>query len=346
MIATKTGSNAGPIAGFIAHGNWTPSPKYIRLLTYRKNLLFPVVLNNQPNEDINSEARGGFEFSDNADFLVAGSSATGVNSFRVYSRSGITFTALTVPGWTSNDRSFSVSITPSGEYISTSNKIYHNNSGSLALLTGAAGAYNALSPNGLFLAKNDIPTTTYGIQIMKRSGFGNSASFANHQFISLSTNSNASPQALRFSRNGEYLAVGNNLAPRLRIYKYNPGTDQFDPLNQPPSGGVQPTPEVLHIAWAFDDSFVSATAPNSSFLYERSGDSFTHRATITNSYNYGGGFHPSGNFFITGGGNIYRKITASNWQYMSSVNSFPTSPGTPSVFPSFGPSTFSPLITS
>jgi hypothetical protein len=338
MLVTKTGSGAGPIAGFIAHANW--SSPFIRLLTYRKNALVPALLSGQPSVNLGSLGSGGFEFSNNANFLVAGSANGGSTSFRVYSRSGTTFTSISVPGWTSSDDANSVSITPSGEYISTSNKIYHNNSGSLTLLTGAAGGNNALSPDALFLAKPDLSSSNYGIRIMKRSGSGNSASFADHQFISLSTSSSASPNAFRFSRSGTYLAAGNNLSPRLRIYKYNPGTDQFDPLSQPPSGSVQPDSQVTHITWAFDDSFVAASTATTAFLYERSADTFTHRATITNSYNTSGGFHPSGNFFITGGGNIYRKITASNWQFMSSVN---FSPGTPSTYPAYG-STFSPLI--
>jgi hypothetical protein len=344
MIATKTGSNAGPIAGFIAHANLN-SP-YIRLITYRKNLLTPAVLSNQPNLDLGWLATAGFEFSNNANFLVAGAANNVANSLRVYSRSGTIFTALTVPNWTSSNVAYSVSITPSGEYISTTNRIYHNNAGSLTSLSrpsGLSAEKNALSPNGLFLATINT-SSPYGIQILKRSGSGNSASFANHQLISFGNGPFNRYPAFQFSKSGDYLAASTIDATRLLIYKYNSSTDQFDALNQPPTGGIQPDATIEHIAWAFDDSFVAASTTSKAFLYERSGDSFTHRITITNSFNYSGGFHPSGNFFITGNGNIYRKITASNWQYMSSVNWNPTSPGVPSTYPAFG-STFSPLIT-
>ncbi len=195
----------------------------------------------------------------------------------------------------------------------------------------------------MFFAVNGYTSPNYGVQILKRTGTGNSATFANFQFLAVSNS--AATSALRFSRSGTYLAVGNNAAPHLRIYKYDADTGTFVAINQPPSGGVQPNNTVAHLAWAYDDSFVAASISSSAFLYERSGDTFTHRATITNSYNNFGGFHPSGNFFITGGGNIYRKITASNWQFVSSVNLSPGSSGTPSTYPAYG-STFSPLITS
>lgn len=345
MISTLTGSGSGPISGYIAHANLTTSStvegrSYLSIFTYRKNVLAPAMIAN-PTPDF-SQRLSYLAFSNNANYLLASTgSGSGTNHLKIFSRSGNTFTSLSIPGLTSNQQYNSASISSSGEYFAAGPHVWHNNSGSLTkLTTTGVSNYAAISPDGSFLASYAYVNPNYVIVISKRSGSGNAATYATHQNIALTSSRN--PRVLQFSKTGNYLAVGFNQAPLFSIYKYNSATDQWDALNQPPSGGTMPASEPSAVFWALDDSLVGVSTSSQSLIYERSGDSFIHRATIADSSGYLGGFHPSNNYFITGGGNIYRKITNSNWQFLTSINFF-VSGSNPSTYAAFG-STFSPYI--
>lgn len=338
MLATRTGSGSGPISGYIAHANWTANSfnrTYLSIFSYRKNVLSPAIIAN-PTPDFSAAIRY-IQFSDNANYLLAATgSGPGTNYLKLFSRSGNTFTSLTIPGLTTGTYN-SATITPSGEYFTAGANVWNNNAGSLTKLTATGvGNFAAISPDGSFLASYGYVSQNYVIVISKRTGSGNAATYATHQNIVLT--SSRSPFVFRFSNTGNYLAVAFNAAPFFSIYKYNSSTNQWDELNQPPSGGTMPSGTPSAVFWALDDSLVGASTSNQSLIYERSGDSFIHRATIADSYSYQGGFHPSNKYLITGGGNIYRKISISNWQFFKTVNA------SSSTYPAFG-SVFSPLIT-
>jgi hypothetical protein len=248
---------------------------------------------------------------------------------------------LSVPG-TITGPNYSASITTDGVYIATSKKIYHNNAGALTSLVvssmtaaaaGGLGDYTAINPTGVFVASDKLVTSgstyTRSLLIGKRSGFGNSATYGDHQTITISTGTNSSAEGLRaaaFSPDETYLMIATSVSPYLRAYKYTSGTDTWAALsNQPPSGGTLPdaVPTDGAISWSSDSTMVAVATTAKTFIYERSGDTFTHRATLSASGDgYKGGFHPSGNHYVTGGARVYKKNSVSSWTLYSALNTF------------------------
>lgn len=323
MISTLTGGGAGPVAGYLLAG-FATSP-FTRLFTYRKRGLAVARLSGQPATDVGTALgiRRGV-FSSNANYLACADESGSANpAFRIYSRSGNTFTALS-PSGTLTGSHPCVSMSTDGTYIATSNKVYHNNAGSLTLLT-ATGVQspNAISADGVWVATNS--NTSGDFDICKRSGTGNTATYAIHE---TKTEPGASEllSAAAFSPDGAYLMVGTTGSPRARAYKYNSGGNTWDALsNQPPSGGTLPDASVTHVAWTDDSILVALSTSAKTFIYERSGDAFAHRATITGTGSNGGNtcsFHPSGNFIAVGGAiadgaKIYKKNTVSSWALLT-----------------------------
>lgn len=212
-----------------------------------------------------------------------------------------------------------------GAYIATSNKIYHNNAGSLTLLTTTGvTARNAISADGVWVAARS--GTDGDFDICKRSGTGSTATYGIHE-TKTELNVNEDLNAAAFSPDGAYLMVGTDISPRARAYKYNAGTDSWAALsNQPPSGGTLPDSSIEHVAWSDDSTLVALSTSAKTFIYERSGDTFTHRATITGVGGSDGGntcsFHPSGNYIAVGGtsldgAKIYKKNSVTSWTLLA-----------------------------
>ena len=63
--------------------------------------------------------------------------------------------------------------------------------------------------------------------------------------------------------------------------------------------------------------FLAIATSSKTFFYERSGDTFTAVANVASGNR--GNFHPSGNFYITGSGQIYKKNSASSWTAQGSA---------------------------
>lgn len=345
MISTISGGGAGPVAGYIA-ARFSASSPYFRLFTYRKRGLVIARLAGQPATDIGTSNSGEVmraAFSSGASYLaVAVATTFGNTGFRIYSRSGSTFTALS-PSGTVTGAHVCVSMSADGTYIATSSKVYHNNAGSLTLLTTTGvTARNAISPDGVWIAARSGTATDF--DICKRSGSGSTATYAIHE-TKTGLNTGEDLNAASFSPDGAYLMVGTDVSPRARAYKYDAGGDTWNALsNQPPSGGTLPDATVEHVAWADDSTLVALSTSQKTFIYERSGDTFTHRATITGTSNNAGytcSFHPSGNYIAVGGdvldgAKIYKKNSVTSWTLLTR----PSEAGTNATIGA----TFSPYI--
>jgi hypothetical protein len=316
MISTLTGAGAGPVNGYLAYA---PYFNLLTLQSRKKNALALAQVSSgfSPSLSISADRLYGGVFSDNASYFVLAGEQVSSVGLRFYQRSGSTFNQISIPAGSLNRTFFTCDITPNGEYFCGDGRIYHNNNGSLTFLQSVTnGAGSGISPDGVFVACN---SGSGSFPIFKRSGSGNSATFASHQTISIDANS--AIQAARFSRDGTYLAVvfrNVNSVHILRVYKYNATTDAFDSLNQPPSGGTFVTnTSTLYggLSWAYDNSFVAvSTWYGATALYERSGDTFTYRTALSSSNDGNvGSFHPNNNLYVTGQGKIYRKVASSNW---------------------------------
>jgi hypothetical protein len=330
MISTLTGGGAGPIDGYIAIVNYGGiSDNALKIYSRRKYAIAPSLIS---SPSLYGGTATGARFSDNALYLVVASDQISSIGLRFYQRSGSSFSPISIPGGSLDSVFRTVDITTNGQYFCGNGRIYNNNNGSITFLASVGGEYacTALSPDGAFAA---FHIASGSFSIYKRSGSGNSATFASHQTISI--DAGRSIYAAKFSRDGVYLAIAFrniNNAHVLQIYKYNTTTGQYYSLNQPPSGGTYATfsdQAYGAISIAYDSSFVAlgfTAGSGVTYIYERSNDTFTYRATLESAavgYNDGrsggaGSFHPNGNFYITGGGRIYRKVSASNWQIAGS----------------------------
>lgn len=334
MISTLTGAGAGPVAGYVAASS---SSNQLWMFSRRKSAN-NFLRTSAPS--LSGAAISDAGFSDNANYLVVASDQISSIGARFYERSGSTFSEIAIPSGSLANNYKTTDISADGSYFLIASRLnqgvaaraYHNNAGSLTFLwtpTSAEKWAHSMSPNGTFVAGGS-PT----LYIYKRSGSGSSATFALHQTISSISNNQI--QACRFSKDGTYLAVTYLKSPFVRIYKYNSSTDQFDVIsNQPSTGGALPSGSAHYISWSFDNSLLAIADGSETLIYERSGDTFTHRVTfdsISRSHNgYIGSFHPNGNYYITGGGNVYRKVTASSWTFVQGLGSF-------GLFTTFSPS--------
>jgi hypothetical protein len=288
--------------------------------------------------------------------MVVASGQISSVGLRFYERSGSTFSPVSIPSGSLNVKFETADITPNGEYFCGNNRLYHNASGSLTFLQtiGTGTGRMGISPTGNFIACSLSSAGSGNFGIYKRSGSGNSSTYSQHQTFAITTNTNIA--AARFSRDGTYLAISEDVTTPLRprIYKYNSGTDQWTDLSQPPSGGTFVAGSSTNggIAWSYDGQFVAiSTGTFDSFetctvIYERSGDTFTYRAKLSsppsgfNQDNASGGvgsFHPNGNYYLTGGGWIYKKNSATSWTIVNKLIS--------QLFPYGRCAAFSPNLT-
>jgi len=320
MISTLTGAGAGPVNGYLARGEGISIG--LKLYSRRKNALAITAIAGPSltTSDLYKPA-----FSDNANYLVVPSGTVSSVGLRIYQRSGSTFSALSIPGGSLNTTFSRVSISSSGEYFVANTRVYHNNAGSITFLETVSADILSISPSGEYLAGFVSPGSpaVVSLQIHKRSGSGNSATYPVHQTITL-TGATYNVQAVAFSHDGTYIAAVFSLSSGrvTRVYKYNAGTDNYDDLSQPPSGGTQidADTDINGIAWSPDSSMLAVATTAKTFFYEKSSDTFTYRAALSGSGDgFAGSWHPSGNYYITGDGRLYRKVSPSSYTFLQQV---------------------------
>jgi hypothetical protein len=316
MIETLTGSGAGPIAGYIALGRTTS--RYINVYGYRKNFLVPALLGSQPTDA--SLPVYAVSWGPSANVLaVATDDSDGI---KVFTRSASTLTAASVPS-NIDARFGDCAISGNEDYIAASasggsntGRIWHNASGTLTNLTSVgsftsgtgACAISSTGEHAAFLAQ----TSPTFLRIKKRSGSGNSATFADISLASQPSSGTGSGGSggLSFSPDDQYLAVSPNTQANQAIYKFNSGTSLYEKLTSPFSGSL-PDAAVAGCSFSAQGDFLAIATNSKTFFYERSSDTFTATANVTGGYR--GNFHPSGNWYITGSGQIYKKNSASSW---------------------------------
>jgi hypothetical protein len=325
MIYTKTGSGAGPISSLIALGRSTS--RYINVYSSRKNILLPSLLSAQPT-DSGSTAHDA-AWSDGGNYLVVatGDSPAGTKFF---SRSGLTLTAQTVPS-NFNNADGSCAISENGEYVAAAGggngRIWHNSSGTLTNLT-SVGSFTSgtrvcgANSDGSYIAFLGSSSPNF-LRIKVRSGSGATATYSDMSLASQPTSGTSAGTTnggLAFSPDGVYLAVSPVNQAHQTIYKFNAGTSIYEQLASPFAGSL-PDDFVYGCAFSAQGDFLAIATLNKTFFYERVGDTFTNVANVTASTpsaGLRGNFHPSGNFYITGSGRIYRKNSASSWTAVGS----------------------------
>ncbi len=308
MISTLTGSGTGPISGYIAQGR--NRSRFLNLYSYRKNTLLPSLLGKQPTDatdDVQS-----VRWSNGGTFLVL-STFVGL---RAFSRTGAAFTSLTIPS-NFNTIYGDAAISADGSYIasvgntSPYGRIWFNNAGTLSALTNIGTVDTvtravALTSNGSHAAFLGGTSPTF-LRIKVRSGSGNSAIFTDMTLASQPA-SGASGSSfiggLAFSPDNTYLAVSPNAATSQTIYKWDAATSTYERLATPFVGAL-PDSTVYGCAWSADGDSLAIATHSKTFFYERSGDTFTSVFNVNGGYR--GNFHPSGNFYVTGNGSIFRK---------------------------------------
>jgi WD40 repeat protein len=321
MISTLTGNSAGPIAGYIATGR--TDARRLNVFATRKNALAPSAIASQPTDSNSRVLRVAFEST----YLVAATEdAAGLKFF---SRSGSTFTAQSVPNNIACDDG-DCAISADGLYIVSAGKvlsgggarIYHNNSGTLTRLTSVGTIENetkacAASSDGKYIALMTSDSPTF-LRIKERSNSGVSATYADMVLASQPSSGagNNSIAGLAFSPNDTYLAVATTTAADMTVYKFNSGTSVYEKLASPWSG-TTPTNSLNGCAFDPAGDILAIATGTQTFIYSRSSDTFTYETTLGAGGR--GGFHPSGNYYITGAGTIYRKNSASSWTQLTSV---------------------------
>jgi hypothetical protein len=304
----------------------------VRLLNVfagRKNILAPTAVATQPTDATNSVLAVAWS----AGYLAV----KPTNSLLFYSRSGGVLTQQTVPSnITAINQYGDAAISADGEYVAyvtglttagSLGRIYHNNAGTLTNLTSIGTITSnsracAVSSDGTYVALLGGTSPTF-LRIKVRSGSGATATYSDMTLASQPTSGTAAGTTLAglaFSPDDVYLAVSPDDESHQTVYKFNAGTSVYEKLASPFSGTA---PDDNVVGCAFDPAglvLAIATAAKT-FFYIRTGDSFAHAATISGSLAGGrGGFHPSGNFYITGNGRIYRKgATAADWTIVTTV---------------------------
>jgi len=332
MIYTKTGSGAGPIDGFIALGRIVA--RRINIYRRRRNILLPALIATQPTDS--SSQADAVDWSGDSSLVVAsGDFAAGVKFF---TRSGETFTARSVPSNITISGG-DCSISSDGAYLAACSdadgRIWHNNAGTLTRLT-SVGSFTtgskacAVSSDGKYAAFLGGQSPTF-LRIKEKSGTGNSASYADMTLASQPASGaggGTNLAGLAFSPDDTYLAVCPSNQNNQTIYKLNTGTGIYEQLASPFSGAL-PDDSVRGCAFSAQGDFLAIATGNKTFFYERTADTFTNVATaaifipstglFSSDAGRRGGFHPSGNFYITGRGQIFRKNSASSWSAVGSA---------------------------
>ena len=320
MISTLTGSSAGPIAGYVATGKL--ASRHLNVSSHRTNALSiaPLPLAAQPT-DSSSDI---FTVSWSAGYLAAASDdAIGLKFF---SRSGSTFTAESVPS--NLDCGFGdCSISADGLYVAASSstaggKVWHNGSGTLTNLsigtTGSNSRACAMSSDGKYAAFLSGTSGSF-LRIKERSGSGSTATYADMTLASQPTSgslSGVSLAGLAFSPDDTYLAVSPATQTNQTVYKLNTGTGIYEKLASPFSG-TAPNANVSGCSFSAQGDMLAICTSGDTFMYSRSGDTFTYEATLSGGGR--GGFHPSGNYYIDGSGNIFKKNSASSWTNIQTI---------------------------
>lgn len=227
-------------------------------------------------------------------------------------------------------------ISADGEYVAYATglttagslgRIYHNSAGTLTNLTSIGDITSnsracAVSSDGTYVAFLGGTSPTF-LRIKVRSGSGATATYSDMTLASQPTSGTSAGTTLAglaFSPDDVYLCVSPVEEADQTVYKFNSGTSVYEKLASPFSGTA---PDDFVYGCAFDPagSVLAIATLSKTFFYIRTGDAFAHAATISVSGDgERGGFHPSGNFYITGGGRIYRKgATAASWTFVTSV---------------------------
>lgn len=316
MLSTLTASSAGPTQGYIATGRG--SSRCINIFSYRKNALVPTLLPTQPTDS--TSAVYGLQWSATANFLVV---ATSDNAgIKFFTRSGAIFTPQTVPSnivCTFGD----AAISSDGNYVaavgsssgSNTGRIYYNNLGTLTNLTNVGNFTSnskscAVSSNGNYVAF--LGQATPYLRIKVRAGSGISATYSDMTLASQPSYGTSSTNSggLAFSPNGTYLAVTSVFSTSQTIYKFNSATNVFEKLNSPFSGNF-PDNNIEGCIFNAQSDFLAIATNSKTFFFERNADLFFYKSAVVGGYR--GSFHPSGNFYITGSGQIYRKVNSDTW---------------------------------
>jgi hypothetical protein len=259
---------------------------------------------------------------------------------KFFERSASTFTAKTVPSNFDLDYG-DCAIAADGSYVAAASgqstpygRIWHNNAGTLSALS-SVGSFDtnhracAVSSTGQYVAF--LGRTTL-LRIKVRSGAGNSATFSDMTLASqpASGAGNGTPLGgLAFSPDDTYLAVSPVTQTNQTIYKWDSSTSTYVQLSSPFVGAL-PDNTVHGCTFSHQGDFLAIGTSSKTFFYQRSGDTFTSVANVTGGYR--GSFHPSGDFYLTGSGVLYRKNSPSSWSQVTTITAGIAA-------------TFSPLIT-
>jgi hypothetical protein len=247
--------------------------------------------------------------------------------FGLLSRSGGVFTSVTVPD--NVDCSYgNCAISADGVYTAAASsvsggRIWHNGAGTLTRLSSVGtidsnSRATAVSSDGKYVAFLSS-TAASRLRIKERSGSGSTATYADMTLASQPASgatAGTSVCGLSFSPNDVYLAVAPTSAANMTVYKLNSGTGIYEKLASPWSG-TMPTNDLNGCAFDPLGNMLALSTDTQTFLYSRSSDTFTHEATLTGGDR--GGFHPIGNYYITGSGTIYRKNSASSWTSIKTI---------------------------
>jgi WD40 repeat protein len=331
MISTLTSSGAGPISCYIATGGGSFSVFSSRTRTIAASRITGTAIS-----EVYRVAWGGNRWLGVAEGEDKGS---GSNNLRVFDRSGSTFTSVSVPSNFDQERG-DCGLSSDGAYIAASStsspygRIWYNNNGTLTALT-SVGSFStntracAVSSDGKYVAF--LGNSTF-LRIKERTGSGTTATYADMTLASQPTSgasSGTTLAGLAFSPNDVYLAVAPSNEDNACIYKFNSGTSVYEKLASPFSGSL---PAAALRGCAFDPAgeILALATSGTTVFYERSSDTFTNVATISNGGNRGN-FHPTGNYYITGNGRIYKKNSASSWTELTQITAGNTAAFSPTV---------------
>ena len=290
----------------------------LNVFSVRKNALSANLLGTQPTDAF--EEVFGVAFSSNYLAAASGSSTSG-GAFQFFSRSGSTFSSVTVPD-NINCYYGHCAISADGIYASAASsssggRIWHNGAGTLTRLSSVGtidsnSRATAVSSDGKYVAFLSS-TTASRLRIKERSGSGSTATYADMTLAAQPASgatSGTSLCGLGFSPDNAYLAVAPTNAANMTVYKLNSGTGIYEKLASPWSG-TTPTDSLAGCVFDPSGNMLAVSTDTQTFLYSRSGDTFTYETTLAAGMR--GGFHPSGNYYIAGAGTIYRKNSASSW---------------------------------
>lgn len=311
MIYTKLANNVGPISGFIATGR-SAVPR-LNIFSARTNTPRPKLTQTFSLQGTHRAVA----WSANADYLVVARDED--DGFSLLERDGLSFSTKSVPS--NIDNVNAACISGDGQYAAanrntgTNGRIWHNASGTLTALT-SVGSFsdttkvNAMSSDGAYAAF--LGSASPLLRVKVRTGTGPTATYADMSLALQPSSGQAAGASggLSFSPDDTYLAVSPVNAAHQTVYKLNTGTGVYVKLAAPFSGAA-PTGSIAGCAFNFQGDLLAIASTTTTFFYARSGDTFSFGASVSGGNR--GGFDPSGNFYITGSGQIYKKRTASSW---------------------------------